>query len=71
MKDIWTVEYSVEQDCFHVETMDRLIQGNVMAMVDGRQLSYMLIDTTDSIENAHKLGDKYRELINHNRGISE
>lgn len=70
MKDIWTVEYSVEQDCFHVETMDRLIQGNGMAMVDGRQLSYMLIDTTDSIENAHKLADKYRELINSKRGIS-
>ncbi len=33
---IWACEYSLKQDAFHIDTLDRILEANRQAVVQGR-----------------------------------
>lgn len=53
IKDLWVVEYSVSQQCFHVDTLGDSINNNQFICVNQRPVDYLIIAICDTYEQAH------------------
>lgn len=63
MQELWTVEYSVEQKCFHIDTLDSTIKNNIQSIVEGKTTSYMLIFICATHEEAKEYVEKAGEIL--------
>ena len=48
----YTVEYSVEQGCFHIERLKLTLERNLMDMFDGNTNDYKVIAICDDYDAA-------------------
>ena len=48
----YTVEYSVEQSCFHIERLKLTLERNLMDMFDGNSNDYKVIAICDDYDEA-------------------
>lgn len=60
-KEILAIEYSVSQDCFHVEPLfDMMIDNQQLAIKEHRHPPYCLIDLAPDKESANAIIEDYR-----------
>ena len=57
-KNIWCAEYSVEQDAFHVETLERCIEHSKNIILSGQVVDYNIIGAFNSKFEANAYIDK-------------
>jgi len=59
----WIIEYSFEQDCFHIDPLDKVIANNLHAISCGVIPSYIPIGCADDINQACTMAERYREQL--------
>lgn len=50
---IWACEYSLKQDAFHIDTLDRILEANRQAVVQGEEPGYVVLGIAADCEAAH------------------
>ena len=63
MNNKWVLEYSVSQDCFNVDTKERILQKNRLAMYEQMSNDYKIIGEFSNEDDAFEMGNIYREKI--------
>lgn len=51
-KKIWFLEYSIEQDCFHIDTLGKILYNNRLIAKSKRPSGYIIIDAFMSYSEA-------------------
>lgn len=59
--DIWVVEYSPSQNCFHVDTLDRVLETNRRTVKDGNAPGYVPLQIFLTSEDAHDFAQIWKE----------
>ena len=59
--EYFTAEYSAEQDCFHVDTLSRVLSMNRKNALEKRSVDYQIIAITESDDEALKACRDFRE----------
>lgn len=59
--DVWVVEYSAEQQCFHIDQFSKSLAANRRALEEGRNPGYIPIYIALSSEEAHSLADRWKK----------
>lgn len=54
----WSVEYSVEQGCFHVDILENALQSNLESVIENHQTQYCIIGVFDSREECRTFIDR-------------
>lgn len=57
----FTAEYSARQDCFHVDTLSRVLSMNRKNALEKRSVDYQIIAITESDDEALKACRDFRE----------
>lgn len=60
----FTAEYSAEQDCFHVDTLSRVLSMNRKNALEKRSVDYQIIAITESDDEALKACRDFRDKQN-------
>jgi hypothetical protein len=61
LNQIQVVEYSVNQGCYHVETMDEMLKTNLRAVSEDRTCDYMPIGFFDNYDAASNFIEWHRK----------
>ena len=71
MKDKWVLEYSVSQDCFNVDTKERILQKNRLAMYEQMSNDYKIIGEFETEDEAFEMGNILRRKVGSKKTIFE
>lgn len=63
MLNCWVAEYSIEQNCFHVEEVKAMIEENIRCAITKVEPYYMPIGIFKEEEEAHNFIEKMRSKI--------
>jgi superfamily II DNA/RNA helicase len=63
LSQVYTVEYSAEQNCFHIDTLDRVLSINLRQVMQGRMNDYKLIAVAPTRDAAHQIVRTTREYV--------
>lgn len=63
MMNYWVAEYSIEQNCFHVETVKEMIEENIRCALTKVEPYYIPIGIFNEEEQAHQFIEKIRPKI--------
>lgn len=69
LNNIWVLEYSIPQGCFHRETLGAMLQSNRDCIARGFQPQYVPIAFARSPEECFKLSEEWRRLGFAHHGI--
>lgn len=58
----WVCEWSTVQGCFHVDTLDRILELNRDAALRGETTSFVPLAVSLSSEDAHAFAEHWRRL---------
>lgn len=61
LKEYWVAEYSRQQDCFHLDTLQRSIEANMRMFTGGRNNDYQILGIFETYEEGSKYIRKLRE----------
>ena len=61
--EIYTVEYSASQNCFHVDTLENVILMNIANCASKNSVDYQIIALCDSYEQAMESCRKFKKLM--------
>lgn len=61
--EVWIVEYSAEQNCFHIDLLDKVISNNWRSLYLEKPISYVPIAYAGTIEEASALALAYRKQL--------
>ena len=61
--DLYTVEYSVKQDSFHIAPLVKTMETNLYAMVNKRSNDYQLVALCVSAVKASEAVEELRKMI--------
>ena len=50
---IWACEYSLKQKSFHIDTLDRVLEANRQAVVQGKEPGYVVLCIAADCNAAH------------------
>ena len=56
---IWVCEYSLKQNAFHIDTLDRVLEANRQAVVQGEEPGYVILCIAADSEAAHAFTRKW------------
>jgi len=59
----WAIEYSVQQNAFHIDPLEAVNEKNVQIIKRGMTPEYVIIDITTSYEKALKLSRAWEKII--------
>lgn len=59
----FTVEYSVRQNCFHIDTIERTLETNIRTSINQIDVDYRIIGIFSSYEEATKYVREFRAKI--------
>lgn len=59
MNELYVLEWSQKQKCFHIETLDEMQKRNFAAFRENRNTEYIPIMLCESRKDAHKFADKF------------
>ncbi len=48
----YTLEYSASQNCFHIDTLSRVLEMNIMNCLSRNSVDYQILGLYDSYEKA-------------------
>lgn len=71
MKNYYVAEYSVSQDCFHIETMIELVKENLMIAFDGLEVDYIPIGFFETELEANDFIEKVRPEIKMTKDVRQ
>ena len=71
MKDKLVLEYSVSQDCFNVDTKERILQKNRLAMYEQMSNDYKIIGEFETEDEAFEMGNILRRKVGSKKTIFE
>lgn len=57
---VYAVEYSGTQDCFHIDTLNHVLQLNQRNALQRKSNDYEIIAITDSIDKANEVCETFR-----------
>lgn len=60
-KELWSVEWSEKQQCFHVDFLINVIQKNAEEYFEEGETEWMLIGVFHDAQKAHKFVEEMRE----------
>jgi hypothetical protein len=60
INEIYTVEYSVVQRCYHIDTLDKTLENNLTAVCRNINNGYLIIGYFGSHEAASEFVDYHR-----------
>lgn len=60
---MWVLEYSVSQDYFNIDTLERVLEMNIEAMKAKMSNDYKIIAICENQDEARYLADKFRREI--------
>lgn len=63
METVWVCEYSMEQGCFHVDTLDKVISMNRAAVLSGANPGYMPLAVCATDKEACEFANMWREKM--------
>ena len=58
---IWACEYSLKQKSFHIDTLDRILEANRQAVVQGEEHGYVILCVATSCNAAHAFAREWEE----------
>lgn len=58
--DIWVVEYSESQKCFHVETIKEMVDRNIDLMFKSKLVDYVPLMLSPGIHEANQFIEKLK-----------
>jgi hypothetical protein len=74
---VYTVEYSVVQHCYHIDTLDKTLQNNAEAVVNNLNNGFLIIGIFKNYEAASDYVDYHRGFMlrlnqgrNHERSVA-
>lgn len=59
--EIYTIEYSASQNCFHVDTLDKVLMMNRTNCRSKNSVDYQIIDLCNSYEQAMEKCQKFKK----------
>ncbi len=59
----WSVEYSISQDCFHVDDLDNVMQKNLRRVFEGVDADYKIIAIFDTQDDACEYASNLRKKL--------
>ncbi|GEM_PF-6817755 len=59
---IYVLEYSALQQCFHIEELQSMVEGNVQAYLHGRSNDFVTIAVSLDVQSLESLIDTLREV---------
>jgi len=59
----WSVEYSISQDCFHVDDLERILKSNTVDMFLKHENDYKIIAIFETQKEANEFADECRRKI--------
>lgn len=71
MNNKWVLEYSVSQDCFNVDTKERILQKNRLAMYEQMSNDYKIIGEFETEDEAFEMGNILRRKVGSKKTIFE
>lgn len=71
MSNKWVLEYSVSQDCFNVDTKERILQKNRIAMYEQMSNDYKIIGEFETEDEALEMGNILRRKVGSKKTIFE
>lgn len=63
MSQYYAAEYSVSQNCFHVDTLQRVLRLNQTNALGQRSVDYQIIAICTSEDKAMDICQKFREKL--------
>lgn len=66
IKDIWVVEYSRQQNCFHVTTLIDSVETNRKMFKKNIGNDYQVIGLANSYEKANDLANQFKHKYKYN-----
>lgn len=61
MQTVWVCEYSLKQDCFHVEVLSRICKINKRAIIEKKNSGYVPIGYFETPEQAHQCAREFKK----------
>lgn len=61
MKELWTVEWSGSQKCFHVDPLEKTIAANLTAFLEHRSNDYQILAIVKTHAEASQMADMLRD----------
>jgi len=58
---IWTVEYSISQRAFHVDTVDKILEMNRQTVAQGIDPGFVLLCIAATSEDAHAFVERWKD----------
>ena len=62
LNGMWVLEWSMEQECFHVQTVDEMIKSNMESLIYNRKTQYVPIYFCATISDAHAFSKKLSNM---------
>ena len=59
----WVLEYSTYQKCFHIDTIERVKEMNIQAVIEGRCNGYVIVAGPDTYDKITKFGEEMEKDI--------
>lgn len=59
---VWVCEWSAVQGCFHVDTLDRILELNQEAALRGETTGFVPLAVFRSSEDAHAFAEHWRQF---------
>lgn len=63
----WVVEYSYNQDCFNITTLEDVLETNKSIFINRQSNDYQILDICDDMNLAYELARKYRNEIGYKK----
>lgn len=57
---IWACEFSPAQGCFHIDTLERILEANRQAVARGEAPGFVPLALFSSSEKAHAFSERWR-----------
>lgn len=64
IEDIWAIEYSVRQNCFHIAKLTDTLKINIRTSINLIDNDYRIVGIANSYEEARDKAANIREMIN-------
>jgi len=61
-RNLWVAEYSAQQGCFHVATLEQVLQNNLTMVMNRSNNDYLPFGFYKTIDEAHAACDRMRRI---------
>jgi hypothetical protein len=70
MKEIWVVEYSKTQDCFHISTITESVITNLIAFYEKTNNDFQIISLAHTYEGAREIANQLSKHASNTKEVA-